>query len=226
MFTRIILAALLALALTVPAVSAQAADVQGVYFTPKIVGSWQNTGDIHKSSAARGAGIAMYDQFALAGALSVGYDFQPQHQVPLRLEVEGTMRGNSTTSWYSAGGRSKVTGTWNTSTILGNIYYDFHNSSPFTPYVGVGAGVALAYSGYSAGGLNVDQYDTLFAWNAGLGFSWTINENFAADLGYRFVGIGTGSGNEVNVGKLAGTSAKITTYPYMNEVTMGLRCTF
>lgn len=62
----------------------------------------------------------------------------------------------------------------------------------------------------------------MFAWNAGAGCSYAFNENFSADLAYRFVGLSY-SETEKN---LLGSKEKIGMAPYANEFSLGLRYTF
>ena len=87
-----------------------------------------------------------------------------------------------------------------------NGYYDFHNSSKFTPYVGVGFGMAKVeydytdnYDIYNAGtgaylGSDRDTYHaskTKFAYNISAGASYDINDHLALDLGLRYIDYGS-----------------------------------
>ncbi len=160
--------------------------------------------------------------------MALGYDFWPQQMLPLRAELEFAMRGNNEKTWSDGGAAIKqVKGTWNSSTLFANLFWDFHNDSIMTPYVGGGLGMAFNYAGYDFTANNGDKFSgdqrtTNFAWNLGAGVAFNINEHFAIDAGYRFVSLGyndvsvTSAGNKYNVGNR----------PYENEFMLGLRYGF
>ena len=200
------------------------AEATGMYLAPKFLMSIQDTGTIERTSALAGSGVDDYSQFTLGGALALGYDFLPQHQMPLRAEIEFALRGNSEKSWDSIydGELLSTKGLWNTSTLFLNLYYDIQTGTPFVPYIGAGAGLAFNYVEYDlhSGGdsYSINDNFTNFAWNVGAGVAYNFNENVAVDLGYRFMMMGY---NEVSVG-----DAKISNQPYNNEFMLGLRFTF
>jgi opacity protein-like surface antigen len=88
--------------------------------------------------------------------------------------------------------------------LMFNGYYDIKNSSDFTPYFTLGAGVAhnKAKSTYTAstsingGGFESDSADLgeatkdNFAYKIGLGTRYSINKSFDLDLRYQFVDLG------------------------------------
>ena len=217
---RILATLALVVALALPGLAQ--AEVNGVYFAPKFLMSIQDTGNISRPYSDMTD--ESYSQFTLGGALAVGYDFYPQQQIPLRAEIEFALRGNSEKSWDSEFGGSGVStkGLWNTSTLLLNLYYDIQTDTPFVPYIGAGAGLAFNYVEYTVhsdgfGGSASENF-TNFAWNVGAGVAYNFNENFAVDLGYRFMMMGY---NEVSSNGL-----KISNQPYNNEFMLGLRFTF
>ena len=217
---RILATLALVVALALPGLAQ--AEVNGVYFAPKFLMSIQDTGNISRPYSDMTD--ESYSQFTLGGALAVGYDFYPQQQIPLRAEIEFALRGNSEKSWDSEFGGSGVStkGLWNTSTLFLNLYYDIQTDTPFVPYIGAGAGLAFNYVEYTVhsdgfGGSASENF-TNFAWNVGAGVAYNFNENFAVDLGYRFMMMGY---NEVSSNGL-----KISNQPYNNEFMRGLRFTF
>ncbi|MDE6734142.1 MAG: outer membrane beta-barrel protein [Desulfovibrio sp.] len=223
---RILVIAALVLSLALPGLAA--AEGTGMYIAPKFLMSIQDTGTVSRSSALAGSGIDDYSQFTLGGALAVGYDFWTQQMIPLRFEVEFALRGNSEKSWSDNGVRvDKIKGTWNNSTLFANLFWDFHNDTAFTPYIGAGLGLAFNYTGYDVTAKNGDKYSvddrfTNFAWNAGAGVSYSFNDNFAVDASYRFVGLGY---NEVST-TYNGQKYEIGNDPYNNEFMLGLRFAF
>ena len=219
---RIIAALALVLTLALPGLAA--AEGTGMYLAPKFLMSIQDTGRVERSSALAGTGVDDYSQFTLGGALALGYDFWPQQMLPLRAEIEFALRGNSEKSWDSHfdGDSISTKGLWNTSTLFLNLYYDIQTDTPFVPYIGAGAGLAFNYVEYTVhsdgfGGSASENF-TNFAWNVGAGVAYNFNENFAVDLGYRFMMMGY---NEVSSNGL-----KISNQPYNNEFMLGLRFTF
>ena len=218
---RILATLALVVALALPGLAQ--AEVNGVYFAPKFLMSIQDTGNISRPYSDMTD--ESYSQFTLGGALAVGYDFYPQQQIPLRAEIEFALRGNSEKSWDAIdpdGDFLSTKGLWNTSTLFLNLYYDIQTGTPFVPYIGAGAGLAFNYVEYTLhgpdGGGSVSENFTNFAWNVGAGVAYNFNENFAVDLGYRFMMMGY---NEISK---AGDT--ISNQPYNNEFMLGLRFTF
>ena len=126
---RTILALALLVALVLPGMAK--AEGTGMYLAPKFLMTIQETGTIERSGMG---GVDEYSQFTLGGALAAGYDFWPQYLVPLRVELEYALRGNSEKSWGSNWG--SVDCTWNS----GN---DVSRSDSTTNFAwNVGAGVA------------------------------------------------------------------------------------
>ncbi|MDR3357369.1 MAG: outer membrane beta-barrel protein [Desulfovibrio sp.] len=222
--------AVLAVVFTLLAPSLSAAEGTGMYLAPKFLMSFQNTGTMSRSSHLQGSGLDSYSQFTLGGGLAAGYDFWPQQMLPLRAEVEFALRGNSEKGWNSDGAAfvDDIKGTWNNSTLFANLYWDFHNDSALTPYVGGGLGMAFNYTGYDFYDKNIrtkismDDHYTNLAWNLGAGVAFSFNDNFAVDLGYRFVYLGY---NEVST-IVGGSKVEISNRPYNNEFMLGLRFMF
>jgi opacity protein-like surface antigen len=101
------------------------------------------------------------------------------------------------------------------STAFVNVYFDWHNSSSFTPFVGGGLGAAFLEGRATAGtrvlftivdtngfytfepviGYEFDTTDfktkkTQFAWHIDLGLSYDMTEKVTIDLSYRYLDIG------------------------------------
>ena len=223
---RIIAALALVLTLALPGMAA--AEGTGMYLAPKFLMSIQSTGNTERTDALAGSGVDSYSQFTLGGAFALGYDFWPQQMLPLRAEIEFALRGNNGKTW-SDGGQyiNEVKGTWNSSTLFANLFWDFHNDTAFTPYVGAGLGMAFNYVGYdftdnNGNKFSADDRFTNFAWNVGAGVAYNFNENFAVDASYRFVGLGY---NEVSATS-NGRKYEIGNRPYNNEFMVGLRFAF
>ncbi|MGN0008158.1 MAG: outer membrane protein [Desulfovibrionaceae bacterium] len=232
---RIIMCLALCLCFALPA----QAEVNGMYVGLKFIDAIQNTGTVSKDNIPGGSGIGQYGQNSIGGGIAIGYDFYPKMQLPIRAEVEYARRGNMQTTWDSqhlplGGGITahlETEAQWDAQTLFANFYYDFHNSTAFTPYVGAGLGVAFMNTTYTVNGvasvagvspkielLSKSKMSTNFAWNVGLGCSYAVNENFSVDLAYRFVKLGQ---TEVEKNDMS-----LKTNPYSNEFSLGLRMTF
>lgn len=204
------------------------AEGVGMYLAPKFLMTIQDTGPFSRSGSFSGSGVDEYSQFTLGGALAAGYDLWPQQMIPLRFEVEFALRGNSEKKWDNYGSRlDSIKGVWNNSTLFANVFWDFHNESSFTPYIGGGLGVAFNYTGYDFEMKNGDHYSvddrfTNFAWNAGAGVSYSLSETLSLDASYRFVGLGY---NELSH-TYNGVKYEIGNKPYNNEFMVGARLTF
>lgn len=241
MLKRMLLVAGLMVALASPAL----AETNGVYVGLKFLDSIQSTGSVSKSSGISSVfDVDNYTQNTVGGGIYVGYDFYPQNQVPVRTEIEYAIRTNSTTTW-DLNGTAKVIaknngvdaslkGEWNLQTLFLNAYWDFHNDTAFTPYIGGGIGLGFLRTKYEyefAGQTasisdSFSETHTVFAWNVGAGCSYAFNENFSADLAYRFVGLSYSETEKtINIGGLK-SKEKIGMAPYANEFSLGLRYTF
>lgn len=64
--------------------------------------------------------------------------------------------------------------------ILSNFYFDWTNSSAFTPFIGAGVGGAFV-------GVGNSDRDAVLAYQARAGVSWALREGFSADLEYVYL---------------------------------------
>jgi len=119
-----------------------------------------------------------------------GYDFGF-----LRLEGELSYRhAKLDTITDSGGGRLRnVDGDLGTFATMFNVFFDMHNPSRVTPYVGGGIGFATLHLSNTtafdnAGKLTLydDSNDTVFASQVGAGMDIAINSRISLDLGYRY----------------------------------------
>ena len=71
-----------------------------------------------------------------------------------------------------------------------NGYYDFTNSSNFTPYVSAGLGFskieANDYNIIGSGEPDLNDDDTVFAYQVGAGVGYAVNAQFTIDVKYRY----------------------------------------
>ena len=190
--------------------------------------------------------IGMGSDTVFGGGIAVGYDFK-RMGVPVRAELEYAVFGDAKSKrtvrkdWLSGDYRTSI----GIQTLFANAYYDFHNSSAFTPYVGLGLGLSFVeMKGKYNGTWNSpwgsasysDSYGTKsttnFAWNLGGGVSYAITNQIGLDLGYRFVWIGKGETKKYSMSySYAGNDYVDTEYfktkdLKMHQVMLGMRYTF
>ena len=242
-----------------------AAEVKGIYFAPKFLLGIQNSGDVSSSRAhpspdgsdppVGDRAFRQYSEATFGGALAVGYNFAPQHSIPIRTEIEFALRSNTSNkrkfSTITPGSKSpgdpetwRGKQTTNLSTLFFNAYYDFNTGTPFTPYLGGGLGMAFNFTSIKGNSFydgpdstdkypwrsgSKDTYDTSFAWNLGAGLAYAFTENIAVDLGYRFIGTGFNERKMTLRTSTDGTDAGSIKYgaaPYIHEFYLGARFTF
>lgn len=84
-------------------------------------------------------------------------------------------------------GTIQIDGRYDATSLMANAYYRFANNSPFTPYVGAGAGVAfLSASVQPDGAPSISLRDTRAAFQAIAGLSYSIGANAELGLEYRY----------------------------------------
>jgi len=207
-FTVLALAAILALA------QPASAQPDGLYFTPKI-GYAHMIADAQMTTAAGAAYAAVSSSESYSGnqvalGLAVGYDFKQAYDLPLRVEYEYVWRGKK-----ELVNNADEKGKLGVQSSFVNAYFDIYNSSPVTPYLGAGLGLAVVSVEYEVPGVfTYSETKANFAWNIGAGAAWKISDSAALDLGYRYADFG-------NVGR-ADIDADVTAH----EVLLGLRYTF
>lgn len=77
-----------------------------------------------------------------------------------------------------------ISGETSSNSFLFNTYYDFKNSSSFTPFLTAGLGVSNV-----EGELEGDtEDDTVFAYQLGAGLGYAVNDKFSIDFKYRYFG--------------------------------------
>ena len=172
-------------------------NAMGWYLTPKFAASIV----MSKEDVAGKAGKSEHDG-VVGFTLAAGYDFYRRFDIPIRVELEYGYNDNFDRSYYNtpidgAIFKSKI----GIQTALINAYYDFHYFGNFVPFITAGAGLGFVRGEGSAvvpnetntgnDSVSGTKTKTEFAFQVGLGASYHFTESIAADLGYRFVKIGT-----------------------------------
>jgi opacity protein-like surface antigen len=145
------------------AVSAQAADIAPDPVTePSTIGLYLRA-DAGVSFLEWSGGD---DDKAFVGGGGIGYRYNDNLRTDLTVDFS---------TKYNVGPGADLS----TTTVLGNLYYDWANDSAFTPYVGAGVGYGFAnnYPGKDRSGLAV---------GLAAGVAVDLTDNIALDVGYRF----------------------------------------
>jgi opacity protein-like surface antigen len=130
----------------------------------------------------RSTGSFEFDPGYLAEA-SLGYDLGN-----LRVEGEAHYLATEIDQFSMGATTLNSTGDLQAGGGMLNLYYDFENHSPYTPYVGGGAGLEyveiddIIVGGVGLGG----RRGAVLGWQASGGFSYRINRGYGVGLGYRF----------------------------------------
>ena len=231
------------------AATASAEPPKGFYFTPKIGYSHMkyDATETYHSSEDDPDPPEYYSRAGSKGqvalGLAIGYDFKQAYDVPIRTEFEYTWRGKhekyKTTE--TDGDTIDITTKLGAQSFFLNAYFDIYNSTPVTPYIGAGLGLARVSGEYEDNQREVglgnhpmnpnpfktSETKTNFAWNIGAGVAWKITDLISMDLGYRYADFGkvgcTATGTYGPYDIMGGlVDSRATTH----EVLLGLRFTF
>lgn len=141
--------------------------------------NWESTQDYDPGfvgSVALGYRIA--DNFRLEGELIYQNNDNGKGESTLTSNFHGLPKKSGYSDFFIPGERERVA-------FLLNGYYDFKNSTPFTPYITAGMG------GYHLRLKRQDvstENDLDFAWQAGAGINYQLNDQISFDLKYRYFG--------------------------------------
>ena len=145
------------------------ASAKGHYVSGNIGLAMANDSDLTISTIPGITANIEYDT-GLALGLALGYDFGNA-----RVEGEIAYQKNDFNKMSLLGVDIDLTGDATLLSLLVNGYYDFANSSVFTPYIGGGLGFA-----------KVEVDDTVFAYQMGIGVGYAVNEKVTIDTKYRY----------------------------------------
>lgn len=181
--------------LSIPVLCSAAGERPGPYFSAFLGTSFAKDATISGIDYSPNPDISFDDQVSFDPGIytggTFGYDFGH-----VRLEGELSYRhANLDTVTSSAGNRFRsVDGNLGVFATMFNVFFDMHNTSPVTPYVGGGLGFANVFLSETTGYNSAGQYgilydqadDTVFAYQFGGGVDIALNKRFSLDLGYRY----------------------------------------
>lgn len=224
--------------LSVSAVAhASAEGTSGVYVAGKVGASYQHVKDQNlafsatEDSAAESFAFGSENKTSFASGVAVGYDFSAVSKVPVRLELDYTVRANvdnvSKADFKDYGQLANHTKV-QLQTLMVNAYYDIDTHTAWTPYVSAGAGLShlnldqYIQSSEGAGDSRSHSLDT-FAWSVGLGVAYAINTNWTVDLSYKYLDAGDITATQTDAD---GASSKAKVDVTTQDVLFGVRYTF
>ena len=156
----------------------------GPYFSANIGMAFPSDSDITDSTVPGiTAGVESDSGLALGAAL--GYDFGI-----LRFEGEIGWQKNDLDKLKIIGINFDLTGDASIISFLLNLYIDMENSTPFTPFFGVGVGLAnvdINDLNVPGSGLPSSSGDeTVFAWQIGGGLGYAVSQSTTLEIKYRY----------------------------------------
>jgi opacity protein-like surface antigen len=177
----IIFVFVLAFHLSTPVYSAE-----GLYVSGNFGFAMASDSDLTDSTVP---GVTVNTEFDTGPALgaALGYDFNR-----FRVEGEISYQKNDVDKIGALGVFFDATGDATAISFLINGYFDFVNSSAFTPYISAGLGYAqvefndLSISGSGFPGSSDD--DSVFAYQIGIGVGYALSEKVTIDVKYRYFG--------------------------------------
>jgi opacity protein-like surface antigen len=125
------------------------------------------------------------------GSAVAGWDFAPGNPVGEgRVELEYTRRSNPLDKVKFVEGEFKGDGKVTADSLLVNFFAVYRNKSRWSPYLGVGIGVARMEAAdlKEAGFPLSNSSANVFAYQAGTGVDFALTKRLSLDLGYRFFG--------------------------------------
>ncbi|MGJ3522700.1 outer membrane protein [Nitratidesulfovibrio sp. D1] len=157
-------------------------------------------------------GLGDFQDSVPAGGLTLGYDFDKRFNMPVRVELDYTLRGKASDTnqqndlpWqYTSPVYGDFTGPTSVrmknslrlQTLMLNAWWDIDTGTAFTPYIGGGLGCAFGELKSTAtdveGNEDTNASDNFanFAWSLGGGLGYAVTEHWTVDLGYRYINAG------------------------------------
>lgn len=164
--------------------SSFAYSADGPYLGANIGVAWLSDSDVTDSTVP---GIPLelsYDSGLTVGA-AIGYRFGNG-----RIEGEVSYQQNDVDQTSALGVSLDSTGDTEGIAFLLNGYYDFTNTTAFTPYVSAGLGYAkIEINDYNIPGSGIPNFsddDSVFAYQVGLGIGYAVTDKVTLDAKYRY----------------------------------------
>ncbi|KVX01183.1 outer membrane protein [Shewanella frigidimarina] len=171
------------------------------------------------------------------GGIGFGYAFNEQYRIESRLSYRDASFNDTQFGTGARDGEEyTVNGNLESTTLTIEAFYDFANSTPFTPYIKAGVGVAFNSFSTRLGGAGVAAFDTFdgaedgyydaysddnsteLSWNIGVGANFAVSKTVSVYGEYQYASFG-----DVNTGQDAFTDGFNIDNASAHEVMLGLR---
>ncbi len=166
--------------------SAPVYSAEGLYVSGNIGFAVASDSDLTDSTVP---GITVNIEFdtGLPFGAALGYDFNR-----FRVEGEISYQKNDIDKIGALGVFFEATGDATALSFLINGYYDFVNSSAFTPYISAGLGYAqIKFNNLNISGSGFPDSsddDSVLAYQIGVGVGYAVTEKVTIDVKYRYFG--------------------------------------
>ena len=158
------------------------------------------------------------------GFTSVTETYQDSYSV---VEGSNTYTGNNTQSnTYSVDEPGFITNELRIHQLMLNGYYDFKNTSKFTPYLSAGVGVTHLKNKVSFDDVSETDSDNNFTWSVGAGVAYKVISNVSLDIGYRYVDAGDFEFSKTMSDESLTRTFKSTADLSSHDYTVGIRYNF
>jgi opacity protein-like surface antigen len=169
------------------------------YLAVRLAGGPSNVSGAKNVGTRAGTVTNQKDDDLIGGAgAALGFDWQ-KFGWPVRSEIEYNLDYRfdyNARPPLSSNAGNGLENNLRTHTLMLNAYYDIKNRTRWTPYVGVGVGLARNESEGIFTVLATGSKQTLttvvnnLAWSVGTGVRYAWSERWSIEVGYRFVNLG------------------------------------
>lgn len=165
----------------IAAASVSAANAQTI--TPYVGGNLQYIFANKESAKYKDSALSAFDsKYSYDAGAGLGLNGGVTINNMFRAELELSGQRADLKSNNNAGLGVLRTGKITSTALMVNGYYDYKNSTPFTPFVGAGIGGAKVKMSNPL----VSDADTVFAYQLRTGVAYDIDKNNSVTLGYRY----------------------------------------
>lgn len=158
------------------------AYAEGTYFSGNIGAAMLTDADVSDPTGK----FEIESDTGVAIGIAVGHAYSNN----IRAEIEFAYQTNDVDQVNVPGVGSSVTADGDTTSyaLLLNGYYDFPNSSAFTPFIGAGIGCAkVEINDFAVNGIPIgSEDDSVFAYQVGAGVGYAVSEKIVLDFKYRY----------------------------------------
>lgn len=193
---KILFVAAVLAALTLVTSGLAVAGDGGFYGSIKAGGSFLDASkSATDNSTATGSSSKFKEDTSVALGAAVGYNWM-DFDMPIRTELEYMYHSDFKFKYSDS--NSTMTDKIQLQSLMLNAYWDFYNSTMFTPYVNGGVGFAWVKEKFSTGTITdaitaPDSHtSTNFAFNVGAGVGMSLTDQLILDLAYRYNYYGDG----------------------------------